>query len=81
MVLSCTLITEQPHTVLQRLFAKELERKHDRSTISLENSNEFGVFVITAQDVGALRAALNSVTSILATQEKTQQIVRKEESS
>ncbi|MDD9953770.1 MAG: hypothetical protein OXR66_05535 [Candidatus Woesearchaeota archaeon] len=53
---------------MRELFKDELKRTHERSSITI---NDGGVFIITAKDVRALRAAMNSVTSILSVYEQT----------
>lgn len=71
MKLTATITTEEHHEQIRKLMAAELERKHDRSTITLENHNGKAVFHIAANDTTALRAAINTVTSTLGMYEKT----------
>jgi tRNA threonylcarbamoyladenosine modification (KEOPS) complex Pcc1 subunit len=71
MKLSCTLKTDASFLHLQKLFATELSRKHDRSSITLEEEHGKAVFLISATDTTALRAAINTVTSVLGMYEKT----------
>jgi tRNA threonylcarbamoyladenosine modification (KEOPS) complex Pcc1 subunit len=73
MKLSCTLTTNEPFTHLQKLFATELDRKHERSSITLTEEHGKAVFSINATDTTALRAAINTVTSVLGMYEKTTQ--------
>lgn len=68
---SCTLSTEFDFSTIEKLFRTELARSHPRSTLELQDREGFATFTITAQDISALRAALNSVTSTLHTYEKT----------
>lgn len=68
MNLTCRLETGQSTEVMRELFKDELKRTHERSSITI---NDGGVFIITAKDVRALRAAMNSVTSILSVYEQT----------
>jgi len=67
-----TLKTDHPYTHMHALFASELKRTHERSTITIEDHGN-AVFHITAKDTGALRAAMNSITSILSVYEKTKE--------
>jgi tRNA threonylcarbamoyladenosine modification (KEOPS) complex Pcc1 subunit len=69
-----TLRTEEPYEELKQLFATELTRSHERSEITLENDRGNAVFTITAKDVTALRAATNTVTSVLGIWEKTKTV-------
>jgi tRNA threonylcarbamoyladenosine modification (KEOPS) complex Pcc1 subunit len=71
MKLTATITTEEPYGKMQRLFASELERKHERSSITLEDEDGNASFRITANDTTALRAAVNTVTSTLGMHEKT----------
>lgn len=71
MKLSATLTTDGPYAHLQKLFAAELERRHERSSITLTEEHGHAVFHISAHDTTALRAAINTVTSALGMYEKT----------
>lgn len=59
------LYTDEPYLEMKRLFKSELERQHERSEVTLEEKDGKTTFTITAQDISALRAAFNSITSIL----------------
>ena len=71
MKLTATITTDEHHEQIQKLMAAELERKHDRSSVTLENHGGKAVFNIAANDTTALRAAVNTVTSALGMYEKT----------
>lgn len=71
MAITATITTAHPHDEIKALFAMELERKHERSSIALDNASGKATFTITANDTTALRAAINTVTSVLAVYEKT----------
>ena len=73
MKLSCTITTDAPHEHVEKLFATELAREHTRSKIVLSREGNTTTFNITADDVSSLRAAVNSITSILIMYEKTAQ--------
>ena len=73
MKLTATITTEEPFTQLDKLFKTELERKHERSSITIKENNGNAVFHITANDTTALRAAVNTVTSTLGMYEKTKE--------
>jgi tRNA threonylcarbamoyladenosine modification (KEOPS) complex Pcc1 subunit len=70
-----TLETQEPYEHMHVLFAAELERKHERSSIILENANDKALFRVEAQDIAALRAAVNTITSIISVHEKTRQAI------
>jgi len=57
------LETDHQYPHMQALFAAELARKHERSTITLEDRNGKAVFRISARDTAALRQH-ETVTSI-----------------
>jgi len=63
--MKCILYTEQPYEEIWQLFKTELERQHARSSITLTDEDGMAVFTINAEDIAALRAATNSITSIL----------------
>ena len=73
MQLTCELVTEQPYEQMQQLFKTELERKHERSSITLQDRQGKAVFNINAQDTTSLRAAMNTITSILGMYEKSKE--------
>jgi len=60
---------------MRELFATELSRVHERSKTELVNNGTKAEFRITAQDVAALRAAANTITSVLAMHEKTARLL------
>lgn len=75
MTLSAELRTDFPFQDISKLFQAELERTHKRSDVRLNESEGTAFFMITANDVPALRAALNGVTSILSVYEKTARVI------
>lgn len=74
-MISCTIKTSYDFEHVQALCKHELARTHERSKTLLENSNNCAVFTIEAKDVTALRAATNTITSILGMYEKTQEAI------
>jgi tRNA threonylcarbamoyladenosine modification (KEOPS) complex Pcc1 subunit len=68
-----TLTTDEEFADMQALFASELARHHERSSIALENVGGKAVFNVEARDTAALRAAVNTITSILGMHEKTRE--------
>jgi tRNA threonylcarbamoyladenosine modification (KEOPS) complex Pcc1 subunit len=46
-----------------------------RSEITLEDRNGQASFIVTAQDVTALRASVTSITSVLGVYHKTKEVV------
>ena len=75
MAITSSIRTEHPYEEIRQLFATELARKHERSTIELAQEHSKAVFNITASDVTALRAATNTVTSVLSVYEKTKEVL------
>ncbi|MBR9700514.1 hypothetical protein GOV11_01470 [Candidatus Woesearchaeota archaeon] len=73
---TCTILTPYSEKTMRSLFSTELERSYARSDISITQERRNAAFKITAQDITALRAAVNSVTSILSTYEKTLEATR-----
>jgi tRNA threonylcarbamoyladenosine modification (KEOPS) complex Pcc1 subunit len=73
--MECTLHTGEEYGQLRELFAAELGRAHDRSQITLTEQEGKAVFHVTAKDVTALRAALNTITSMLSIHMKTKEII------
>jgi tRNA threonylcarbamoyladenosine modification (KEOPS) complex Pcc1 subunit len=73
-----TLTTDEEFGKMQQLFASELARTHERSSITLTDADGKAVFHITAKDTSALRAAMNTVTSILGMYEKTKEAIHKD---
>ena len=71
-----TLQTDEEFSSVHVLFASELKRRHERSTVTLENVGGKAVFIVIAQDVSALRASLNSITSILGVFQKTKEVLK-----
>ncbi len=69
--MNCRLKTDFPHSEIKKLFATELERQHARSEVKLTKSEGKAVFEIVTKDVTAMRASLNSITSILSVYDKT----------
>lgn len=76
MKLTCTITTDEPYTKMQQLFATELERTHERSNITLADEHGNAAFTVQANDAVALRAAINSITSVLGVHEKTKEATR-----
>lgn len=76
MKLSCTLTTDEPFAHLEQLFASELSRQHTRSSITLTQEHGKAAFHISADDTTALRAAMNTVTSVLGMYEKTREATK-----
>lgn len=74
MPITATITTAHPHDEIQQLFATELARTHERSSITLANERGKAAFTITASDTTALRAAINTVTSVLSVYEKTVEV-------
>jgi len=75
MKLTCTITTDEQYEKLKQLFATELERTHERSKITLTSEDGNAVFTIQASDTTALRAATNTVTSVLGMHEKTKEAI------
>jgi len=73
MKLTCTITTDEPYAKMQQLFASELERIHERSKITLADEHGYAAFRVQANDAVALRAAINSITSVLGMHEKTKE--------
>ena len=67
-----TLKSDHPYAHMHALFASELKRTHERSTVTIEDQGN-AVFHITAKDTAALRAAMNSITSVMGMYEKTKE--------
>lgn len=74
MSISCNIITPFKIEEMSKLFATDIARKHKRSETTIKEADGHATFVITASDVTALRAAVNSVTSTLSMYEKTQKV-------
>jgi tRNA threonylcarbamoyladenosine modification (KEOPS) complex Pcc1 subunit len=72
---TASITTEQPYDKMRQLFAAELARTHERSTITLNNKDGRAAFDVKAKDTPALRAALNTITSVLAIHEKTTEAI------
>lgn len=70
MNLSCTLELGAPFAEIEPLLRTEIARAHERSTLGIEDSDGTKI-TITANDVSALRAAINGVASILKVYEAT----------
>jgi|WetSurMetagenome_2_1015567.scaffolds.fasta_scaffold1575158_2 tRNA threonylcarbamoyladenosine modification (KEOPS) complex Pcc1 subunit len=70
-----TLTTDEKFDEVKALFATELERKHERSMVTLENVGGKAIFHVEAKDTAALRAAVNTITSILGMHEKTREAI------
>jgi tRNA threonylcarbamoyladenosine modification (KEOPS) complex Pcc1 subunit len=70
-----TLETKESYSDIEQLFAAELARTHARSKITVANVGGKAVFTIAADDTTALRAAFNSVSSVLGMYEKTKEAI------
>lgn len=69
--MKCYLTTGFAYADIERLFRTELAREHKRTSVALAEEKGMAIFTVSAQDVSSLRAALNSITSILAVYEAT----------
>ncbi len=74
-MISCTIQTTFDFTHVHTLCKQELAREHNRSKTTLENKNGHAIFTIEAQDITALRAATNTITSILTMYEKSNEAI------
>lgn len=70
-MITARITTEEPFPELEKLFRPELERQHARSTVAIAEEDGKAVFDVTAEDVTALRAAVNGITSVLRAWEAT----------
>lgn len=68
---SCIIRTRYPAEDIHKLFAPEAKREHKRSTVTIKENGGNAEFHIDAQDITALRASINGVTTLLGTYEKT----------
>ena len=66
MTIRCTIETGEPTARLRDIFATELERTHARSSVALEDDAGDAILRIEANDLTALRAAVNGVMSVLS---------------
>lgn len=71
----CTIQSQCQYDEAKILFAEDLAREHDRSKTEMTNEGGVAVFRITADDTTALRAAINTVTSVLSVHEKTGKVL------
>jgi tRNA threonylcarbamoyladenosine modification (KEOPS) complex Pcc1 subunit len=74
-MISCSIKTDHNFEHVQALCKHELARTHERSKTTITNVGGCAVFAIEANDVTALRAAINTITSILAMYEKTTEAI------
>ncbi len=74
-MISCTIRTDHAFEHVHVLCKNELARIHERSKTTITNDSGKAVFAIEAKDIAALRAAINTITSILAMYEKTTEAI------